>query len=89
MYTTKKWVVEIAIAEHEGCTRAQARLHEHDHSGLVGVGYARRNPADTDVPHIGDALAASRALAKLAHELLFAAMAELERSTATRVFVKA
>lgn len=89
MKAKKKWLVEIAIDEHDGCTRARARLHDHRKSGFVGVGYSRRNPADTDVPEIGDELAASRALSKLAYELLFAALTDIEKSAHVPVFATA
>ena len=58
----KKWSVEIVIDEHDADeggsrTRAQARLRTRDTHTLVGVGLARRNPADTEIPEIGDELA--------------------------------
>lgn len=77
----KRWSVEIHIDEHNGSTRAQARLHNRDETGLVGVGSARRNPGDVDIPEIGDELAVSRALAELAHRLLDAAVADIEYVT--------
>jgi hypothetical protein len=81
MSTAKKWSVEIHIDEHESRTRAEARLHTADKTHLVGVGLARLNPADRDVPEIGDELAASRALADLAHQLLDAAASDIEGIT--------
>jgi hypothetical protein len=78
MSTAKKWIVEILIDEHEARTRAEARLHTADSTHLVGVGYARLNPKETDVPEIGDELAASRALTDLAHLLFDAAVSDLE-----------
>jgi hypothetical protein len=81
MSTAKKWSVEIHIDEHESRTRAEARLHTADRTHLVGVGLARLNPADRDVPEIGDELAASRALADLAHQLLEAAADDIEGIT--------
>lgn len=78
MSTAKKWSVELLIDEHEGRTRAEARLHTQDPTHLVGVGTARLNPADQDVPEIGDELAASRALADLAHRLLDTAANDIE-----------
>jgi hypothetical protein len=83
MSTAKKWSVELLIDEHEGRTRAEARLHTQDPTHLVGVGTARLNPADRDVPEIGDELAASRALADLAHQLLDAAANDIEGVTRT------
>ena len=81
MSTAKKWSVEIHIDEHESRTRAEARLHTADNTHLVGFGLARLNPADRDVPEIGDELAASRALADLAHQLLDAAAGDIEAVT--------
>ncbi|MET8764017.1 DUF1876 domain-containing protein [Lentzea sp. NPDC004782] len=81
MSTAKKWSVEIHIDEHESRTRAEARLHTADRTHLVGFGLARLNPADRDVPEIGDELAVSRALADLAHQLLDAAAGDIEGVT--------
>ncbi|HEY5858575.1 MAG TPA: DUF1876 domain-containing protein [Aldersonia sp.] len=88
----KKWSVEIVIDEHEAeetgagsRTRAEARLHSGDVTALVGVGLARRNPGDTEVPEIGDELAVARALADLAHQLIEATVADLEAATSERI----
>lgn len=70
---SKSWSVQIDLGEHEGRTRAIARLHTGDRTSLTGTGSARLNPADPDVPEIGDELAAARALSQLAHALLEAA----------------
>lgn len=70
---SKTWTVQIDIGEHEGTTRATAHLRTGDQTSLTGTGTARLNPADPDVPEIGDELAASRALSQLAHALLDAA----------------
>ena len=83
MSTAKKWSVEVLIDEHESQTRAEARLHTQDPTHLVGIGTARLNPADRDVPEIGDELAVSRALADLAHQLLDAAANDIEGVTRT------
>lgn len=81
MATTKRWNVEINIDEHNGSTRAEARLETGDTTQLTGAGTARRNPRDAEIPEIGDELAASRALSDLAHQLLDAAAADIEAST--------
>ena len=81
MSTNKQWRVDIVIDEHEGRTRAEARLHNPEDTGLVGQGLARRNPKDKDVPEIGDELAVARALSDLAHVLLDAAAADIEKIT--------
>jgi hypothetical protein len=70
---TKSWTVQIDIGEHEGRTRAVARLHTGARTLLTGKGTARLNPGDPNVPEIGDELAAARALSELAHTLLDAA----------------
>jgi len=66
----KRWTVEIFIDEHDGTTRAEARLVTRDQTRLAGTGTARRSPHDTDVPEIGDEVAVSRALGQLARTLL-------------------
>lgn len=81
MAITKRWTVEIFIDEHDGSTRAEARLQTADATHLVGTGTARRNPRDVEVPEIGDELAASRALSELAHRLLDAAAEDIEGIT--------
>ena len=81
MAVAKRWTVDIYIDEHEGRTRAEARLHTGDATRLGGVGTARRNPADPEVPEIGDELAAARALSELAHHLLETAAADIEAVT--------
>lgn len=81
MIATKRWTVEIHIDVHEGKTRALARLHHCDETGLVGLGLARLNPTDRDVPEIGDELAVARALSDLGHQLLDAAAGDIEQMT--------
>ncbi|HEX7659216.1 MAG TPA: DUF1876 domain-containing protein [Pseudonocardiaceae bacterium] len=78
---TEQWNVDIYLDEHDGKTRAQARLHNPDETGLVGTGLARRNPTDTSVPEIGDELAVARALSDLAHQLVDAAARDIEGIT--------
>lgn len=77
----KQWKIEVFIDEHENRTRARARLHNPDETGLVGVGTARLNPADANVPEIGDELAVARALSDLAHRLLEATAGDIEAIT--------
>ena len=80
MHATKRWSVAIEIDEHDGRTRAVARL-EGGAAELTGVGLARRSPEDPDVPQIGDELAVARALSELSHQLLDATASDLERVT--------
>jgi hypothetical protein len=81
MIQGKTWSVEIFIDERDGQTHAEARLHTGDKTQLHGRGTARLNPADKDVPEIGDELAAARALSELAHRLLHAAAEDIETIT--------
>lgn len=77
----KRWAITIDIDEHDGRTRAVARLQAGDREHLTGVGLARLNPADPEVPQIGDELAVARALSELTHRLFEATAADIERST--------
>ena len=77
MDAKKTWSVEITFTEDEGVTRADARLGLGG-GELTGWGRARKNPADPDVPAIGEELAASRALSELAHHLLHRAADAIE-----------
>ena len=80
MQPTKRWNVAIEIDEHDGRTRAMARL-DAGTAELTGVGMARLSPEDRDVPQIGDELAVARALSELSHQLLEATAADIERVT--------
>lgn len=75
------WTMDIAIDEYDDHTRAQARLHTNAGTHHTGTGIARRNPADTDVPEIGDELAVARALADLSHQLIDATAGDIRKVT--------
>ena len=77
MMESKRWTVNITIDEHDGHTRALARLRTRDSDRLTGVGLARLDPDDHEVPEIGDELAVGRALADLSTRLLTAAAADV------------
>ncbi len=77
MPAMKRWTVEVYLDEDDGRTYAEARLHSGADTRLVGVGRAKLNPADDDIPEIGDELAAARALSDLGHRLLIAAAADI------------
>ncbi|HKS44888.1 MAG TPA: DUF1876 domain-containing protein [Amycolatopsis sp.] len=77
----KQWRVDVLIDEHENRTRAHARLRDPDEAHLVGVGTARLNPSDVNVPEIGDELAVARALTDLGHKLLDLAADNIETVT--------
>ena len=79
-----RWRIDIHIDEHEERTRAKARPHNRDDTGLVGVGIARLNPAGANVPEIGDELATARALSDLSHRLLEVAAEEIEQRSGSR-----
>ena len=76
----KGWTVGISIDEHEGNTRAKARLRWRDQES-VGVGLARLNPDDRNINDIGDELAAARALADLAKRMLAVTAHDIEAVT--------
>jgi hypothetical protein len=77
----KEWTVQLLLSEEGDRTRAEARWRTGDQTHLRGVGEARRNPSDPMVPEMGDELAASRAIADLAHQLLEAAVRDIEVAT--------
>ena len=76
----KTWIVDIEIDEHQNRTRAKAHLDWRGRR-FVGVGLARRNPADYNIAEIGDELAAARALADLGHQLLVVTASDIEAVT--------
>jgi uncharacterized protein DUF1876 len=81
MAATKTWRVDIYIGERDEQTHAEARLLPSNEVTLTGRGVARLNPVDRDVPEIGDELAVARALSDLAHQLLSAAVEDIEAVT--------
>jgi hypothetical protein len=89
MIHTKSWTIDVLLTEVDGQTRAQAVLHSGAVPELRGLGAARKNPVDTDIPEIGDELATSRALADLAHQLLEAAALDVESVTHEHVHLPA
>jgi hypothetical protein len=85
MLTEKRWTVDIYVDENDGHTYAEARLRTGTDTHLVGIGRARLNPADRDIPEIGDELAAARALNDLGQRLLLTAVTDIEAVTKQRV----
>ncbi|MGH2694684.1 MAG: DUF1876 domain-containing protein [Actinomycetota bacterium] len=77
MVQGKKLEVEVAISEDEIHTEATARVRIGDQQH-EGSGVAKRNPADPNVPMIGEELATARALSDLSHRLVDAAAQTLE-----------
>ena len=72
--------VDVAIDEHEGRTRAKARLQWRG-KDLVGIGLARLNPADVPVAEIGDELAVARALSDVVNQLFALTESDIEART--------
>ena len=71
------WQVNITFTEDEERTRADAIL-EFGGSRFHGWGRAKRTTGDPSVPVIGEELAAARALADVAHQLLHEASERIE-----------
>ncbi|WP_181804867.1 DUF1876 domain-containing protein [Streptomyces shenzhenensis] len=70
MSHTEQWKVRLHLFEDDdGTTKAQVVL-DTGTTELIGRGTAHCNPADTNVPEIGDELAAGRAMEDLGHQLL-------------------
>ena len=81
MIAMKRWRVDVFVGEQDGDTDAEARLHTELGDNLLGVGRARLNPYDYDVPEIGDEIPVARALSDLGHRLLITAAQDLEQVT--------
>jgi hypothetical protein len=81
MSTVKRWTVDVLVNDDGGRTYAEACLQSGDDTRLVGVGRAKLNPDDRDIPEIGDELAAARALCDLGQRLLLAASNDIEAVT--------
>lgn len=69
MSHTTEWKVRLHLFEEERMTKARVVL-ETGTTSLTGHGTAHCSPGDTDVPEIGDELAAGRALHDLARQLV-------------------
>ncbi|MBH1934903.1 DUF1876 domain-containing protein [Streptomyces sp. AV19] len=81
MTSMKSWNVQISIKENADTVSAEARLSGATPGAMVGEGMARRNPADENVPAIGDELAAARAMSSLTNQLLHQAATDIESHT--------
>ncbi|GGP45787.1 DUF1876 domain-containing protein [Streptomyces griseoincarnatus] len=77
MSHTLEWKTRLHLFEEDGTTKARATL-DTGTTSLTGHGVAHRNPADPDVPEIGDELAAGRALRDLGQQLLDIAERDVE-----------
>jgi hypothetical protein len=76
----KNWTVDVKVDEHEGLTHARARLQWREEK-MIGVGWARLDPADRNIAEIGDELAVARALTDLGKRMLRLAADDIERAT--------
>ncbi|MFK0288974.1 DUF1876 domain-containing protein [Streptomyces sp. NPDC090442] len=81
----KTWNAEISIVEAGTEVRCEARLRGKEGGQIVGEGTAKCNPADENVPAIGDELSVARALSDLSHQLLSRAAHDIEVHTARPV----
>jgi hypothetical protein len=81
MATAKCWTVDVFIDEAGEYTYAKARMHTDTDSHPVGTGHAKRNPADRDVPAIGDEVAVARALSDLSYRVLLSAAEDISAVT--------
>jgi hypothetical protein len=87
MTDMKRWTVEILIGEVDRRTYAEAQLYDEISDDLVGIGIARLNPVDANVPEIGDEIAVARALNDLGERLLSTASGDLESVTGKKVLL--
>lgn len=81
MRALRRWTVEVYVGEDEGRTYAEAALRDDIGNQILGQGGARLNPADPDVPEIGDEIAVARALVDLGHRLLSTASSDITAVT--------
>jgi len=80
------WQVQVTLVEASGSTTAEAVLvagpAEHGDVGAIrAVGHSRKDPGDSEVPVIGDEVAAGRALRRLAEALLGQAEQDISAQT--------
>ncbi|WP_149549236.1 DUF1876 domain-containing protein [Streptomyces marokkonensis] len=83
MSHTLEWKTRLYLFEEEGTTKARAVV-DTGTTVLTGRGTARRNPADPEVPEIGDELAAGRALQDVGRQLMDIAERDVRGTGATR-----
>lgn len=81
MIRAKTWTADVLLTEDDGKTRAEAILRLGADRELRGIGLARRNPRDREVPEIGDEVAVARAFSDLAHHLLEVAAEDIQTIT--------
>ncbi|MEV6701711.1 dsRBD fold-containing protein [Streptomyces sp. NPDC056637] len=77
MSRTLEWKLRLYLFEEDGETKARLEL-DTGIATYTGHGLARCAASDTDVPEIGDELAASRALSDLAAQMQQMAYGDME-----------
>ena len=70
MNQTRTLPLQIHLVERDVDTVADVTLTLESGMEVRGHGVAHRHPRDSDVPEIGDELAAARALSALSHRLV-------------------
>lgn len=84
MSHTVQWEIRLDLFEEDdGTTKAHLVL-DTGTTALRGRGTAHCNPADRNVPEIGDELAAGRAMHDLARQLLNVAERDVQGMAASR-----
>lgn len=73
------WPIRLTLTEDGTRTTARVEVLTRSYHPLAAEGVARRNPHDPVVPEIGQEIAAARALAELARQLLAAGADDLAR----------
>ena len=81
------WTIDLFMTEDDGETRAETLLRCGSGREVRGTGVARCDRHDYDIPEIGAEVAASRALADLAHRLRRTAADDIETVTGVRARV--
>jgi hypothetical protein len=73
----RSWHVDVDVFEMGDHTAAHAVLRAEAARNLDASGEARRNPADVEVPEIGDEIAVARAVRHLSDRLFEAASSDI------------
>ena len=81
----KTWRIQVDVYESGDETTAHAVLMQDAPAQLDSEGRARRHPRDPAVPLVGDELAVSRALRRLADQLVESASSDLAAVTHTEI----
>jgi hypothetical protein len=88
MAEKKTWTIDVVLEETPDTTDAVATLRTGD-SECTARGHAQRNPADPNVPRIGEELATARALSQLSAKLLEESARILEAHVGEEVHLSA